>query len=114
MLPPRLTPIFDISGVVVVPETQDSWQVHQIARAMPFAMAREDGDIEERLWRDGQAGKYAELLKQRHDSVKVSPLTEDEANRMNATLWWIYNGKFEGRFWPIAELNGAEAPLKQP
>jgi len=113
-LPPRLTPIFDISGVVVVPETQDSWQVHQIARAMPFAMAREDGNIEERLWRDGQAGKYAEVLKQRHDSVKVGPLTEDEANRMNATLWWIYNGKFEGRFWPIDELNGAEAPLKQP
>jgi DNA polymerase III epsilon subunit family exonuclease len=103
-IPAKLSPIFDVSGLVVVPGESSEWQVHQIVRGHPQAVSRVSLDWEDENWLRHLASEFAVTLEREHNRDQEKPLSEHDANRVNATLWWIFNGKFEGRFVPLADL----------
>ena len=105
-LPGRMSPVFDISGLILVPDTQEKWQAHHIIRGQPRGQSEWHGDFKDETWRTELAGQHLVSLRRQHDDLSPQPLDEHSANHVNATLWWIYNGKFEGRFVSLAELSG--------
>lgn len=108
-MPSRLTPMLDHHGIIVVPDAQQgSWQVYTIVGSRPRAMTTFKGDPEAKLKGGEFAAKYAEGLARDASQLKVVAMSQGDVNRANATLWWIHNGRFEGRFVSLAELQGCK------
>ena len=103
-IPVKLSPIFDMSGLVVVPAGSNEWQVHHIVRGLPKATSAVKLDWEDEHWLSHLAATFAGPLERDHNNSAPEPLSDHDANRVNATLWWIYNGKYEGRFVPLSDL----------
>lgn len=118
-VPPRMQPMLDLTGVIVVPgESSGTWQVHKIVGSRPRAMTSLRGDPESQI-KHGEVGASLALeLAREAQSLTRAPLSLGDVNRANVTLWWIFNGRFEGRFVPLDELGpargGAGAPLASP
>lgn len=99
----RAESMLENSGVLAIPEgkTNTSWQIYPIYRGRPLAAFPLKGDLEPRLRDPKVLGQIRERLSvaQANGAVK-----DEEAFRINATLWMIYNGRNEGRFVSLAEL----------
>lgn len=105
--PPRLGPLLERSGVLVVADGTGGWLAHNIVRSRPRAVTEIKGDFEQKL-KQGLGRKLADQIEAEARAPEaLGPVPADEAPHVNATLWWILSGSKDGRFVPLAELRDA-------
>jgi DNA polymerase III epsilon subunit-like protein len=109
-LPARFGPLLDRSGLLVLPDGAGGWQVHSIVASRPRGLTGFKGDPETKLRQGGFAAKLAEKVRHDLETLEPAPLTAHEVARINATLWWLYNGKGEGKFLTLEEIESPSAP----
>jgi DNA polymerase III epsilon subunit family exonuclease len=102
---PRLEPLLNKTGLLVVPDhIAGSWQIHSIVASRPKGMMILKGDPQSKLCQGGVGRKLLDNLNRELEKLSGSPLSLQEAGPVNATLWWLFNGRSEGRFIEINEL----------
>lgn len=103
---PKLDSLFDKHGVLVAPDSHHGgWQLHNIVYGQPRACTTIQGDLGEQLRERGLAAQLAQMIDD--DVAKLqpqAPLSQLEAGRVNAVLWWTYFARGESRFIPMADL----------
>jgi hypothetical protein len=98
--------LLGITGLMMVPEKPGgSWQLHSIVASRPRAVTSVRGEPEPKLRQAGLGRRLVEKMEKDLAQVTPSPLSQHDVNRINATLWWIYNGRSESRFVPIGEID---------
>ncbi len=103
-LPSRFSPLLDRSGLLVLPDGTGAWQVHSIVASRPRGVTTFKGEPEQALRKGGFAQKLAEKIEKEAQALEAAPLSTHEISRINATLWWLFNGKGEGRFLPLDQI----------
>lgn len=107
-IPARMGPLLDRAGVLVVPDQGGAWQLHTIVRSRPREMTSMRGDVEQMLRQDDLGRRLAAEIQSLTEGEAPKNLSQVEANRANATLWWLYNGREwsreGGRFVPLSEM----------
>jgi hypothetical protein len=100
---PRVELMLEKCGVLAVADgkSRGSWMIYPIRDGRPLESFALKGDLEPRL-------RDRKVLGQIKDQVSAGngnhAVAEAEALRINAALWMIYNGRGEGRFFSMAEL----------
>jgi DNA polymerase III epsilon subunit family exonuclease len=130
-LPGKIGPMLDRMGVLVVPDKSSherdrerrpeastdegrerpesrgdrGWQLHVVVGSRPVAMTPFKGDLDAKL-RQGLAKELAEAV--RAEAAKLgaaaTPLSAEDVYRVNAALWWIVNGRGDGRWLSASDL----------
>jgi hypothetical protein len=104
----RLAPLLERTGLLMVPDKQGgTWQVHSIIGSRPRHVTSVKGDPDQKLRQGGLGVGLAEQLAAERAAVSGQPLSEAEAQRVNATLWWLFNGRGDSRFVALADLDFA-------
>lgn len=102
---PRMASLLQRTGLLVVPDkTAGSWQVHSIVSSRPRDLMTLKGDPMLKLGSNGIGQKLLEKLRRERERLNDSPLSSQETGQINATLWWLLNGRGEGRFIELDEL----------
>jgi DNA polymerase III epsilon subunit family exonuclease len=126
----RLAPLLERTGLLLVPDKQGgTWQVHSIIGSRPRHVTTVRGEPDQKLRQGGLGTGLAEQLAAERATLAGQALGPEEAQRVNATLWWLFNGRGDSRFLPLAELDfsqpapvaparrdgtGVSAPAPQP
>ena len=110
-VPPRLASLLDRTGILIVPDQQiGTWQIYSLVGSRMRAVTTLRGDPEQKLRQAGFGRRLAEKIAREQAQVTAQPLTMHDVNRVNATLWWLYNAKGEGRFIPLAAMDFGDEP----
>ena len=104
-VPSRLHSLLEETGLIIVPAPHGAWHAHHIVNSRPCGITTLNGDIERELWHNGQAEVLAAQLEQElSQQAQPEPLTQHQADIANATLWFLHNGRFDGRFISLKQL----------
>lgn len=100
---PRVELMLEKSGVLAVADgkSRTAWTIYPVRGGRPLESFSLKGDLEPRL-RDKKVLSDIKARLQGGAGEKVASL--GEALRINATLWMIYNGRGEGKFFSMSEL----------
>jgi hypothetical protein len=106
---PKWEDILSRQGAVVVPGDDDrTWSVYSIVGTMPVSCRVLNGSAD--VVRDFLYGSELSAQLRGHRVGTASrPLTSDEANRVNGTIWWMYSVRGESRFIPLRELENKKS-----
>ncbi len=106
---PKWDDLLNRHGAIVVPgESERSWEIYPVVRSAPLSCLRVSGAadaVRDTLF----GGELSALLSAQISQGETRVLSADEANRANATLWWMFNMRGESRFIPLSELLGQTA-----
>ena len=103
--PSRIENLLLKSGVLIVPDkNHGGWQVHHIVGSRPRGSTPLRGDPDQKLRQGGLAKRIGERIQKETSELTAHTLPRVEVARVNATLWWIYNGRGDCRFIPLNEL----------
>jgi DNA polymerase III epsilon subunit family exonuclease len=107
---PKLESLLDKSGVLIAQDSRKgSWQVYNIVGGRPRGVTALHGEPSERLRAGGLAEQLAQTITQEAAAQGHGALSELEASCANTVLWWIYYGRNESRFIPLADLGAPPA-----
>ena len=109
-VPARLTPLLEETGLICVPGPRGTWQIYHIVNSRPHGITTVHGDIERELWQNGQAEVLATALESELKQAHPKALTQHQADVANATLWFLDNGKFDGKYLSLQQLRPAKGP----
>lgn len=103
-LRPKWLPLLETSGVVSVPtKGHKGWDLYCIHGAQPVQTLSVKAEV---LDVNGDTRLKSQILKKvsGRPVAKNRPLKRIEANKANATLWYIYSGRGQNRFMDVSDL----------
>lgn len=103
--PPKLAPLLDRNGVLIVPDASGgSFHVHNIVRSRPRDVTVVKGDAEQKLRQGGLGKEHAAKIEAEARDMDGKVVGPEDVHHVNATLWWILSAGKEARYIPASEL----------